>query len=144
MSWWFWLILGFSLLTAELLLPSGLFIFFFGVGAICVGLVLMLTGALPLSAQLGLWAAIAVALLAVLRKPFMGRIKLKLGTKPGDFVGEDLIISTEIAPGEIGNGTLRGSDWRVENIGSVSLVIGERVQVAQVDGLTLQVAKSIK
>ena len=38
MLWWVWILLGFLLLLAELLTPGGLYLLFFGVAAIIVGL----------------------------------------------------------------------------------------------------------
>ena len=38
MLWWVWILLGFLLLLAEVLTPGGLYLLFFGVAAILVGL----------------------------------------------------------------------------------------------------------
>ncbi len=38
LAWWTWLIAGFALMFAELLLPTGFFLFFFGVGSVLTAL----------------------------------------------------------------------------------------------------------
>ena len=141
MAWWCWLIIGLSLLSVELIFPSGFFIFFFGVSAIIVGFSLSLFGDFAVWIQLAIWAVGSVTLLAILRKPLMGRLNLNLGATPGQIVGEFVVIEGEIEAGEIGSGTMRGSSWKVQNTGTLKLQSGERVRIQHVEGLMLLVSK---
>jgi len=141
MAWWSWLIVGLTLLSVELIFPSGFFIFFFGVSAMLVGFSLSLFGDFAVWIQLAIWAVGSLTLLAVLRKPLMGRLNFNLGATPGEIVGEFVVIEGEIDPGAIGSGSMRGSSWKVQNTGTAKLISGERVCVQHVEGLTLLVSK---
>ena len=140
MSWWVWLLLGFSLLVLELLTPSGFFLFFFGLGALIVGL-LVLAGALPmLSLQWVLFAAISAALLVFCRDfliPFTGPRTGK--TDSDSLEGVEFVLTELLAPGAESRAELRGTTWSVKNCGNSPLVAGTRVKVVRVNGLTLEV-----
>ncbi len=48
MAWWLWILIGLGLLVLETATPGGFFAFFFGVGAVLVGMAVALgAGGLP-------------------------------------------------------------------------------------------------
>ena len=57
--YWHWLILGLLLIIAELFIPS-FTIFWFGLGALLVGVLLLLIPSLPLTGQLLLFALASI------------------------------------------------------------------------------------
>lgn len=57
--WWHWLVAGLVLVGLELVVPS-FTIIWFGIGAILVGIVMMIVPAYPLPAQLLTWAVVSV------------------------------------------------------------------------------------
>ena len=58
---------------------------------------------------------------------------------PPRVVGEIATPSTDLHPGDFGQAELRGSSWKVRNIGGVSIRAGQRCIVEQVDGLTIHI-----
>jgi inner membrane protein len=139
MEWWIWLVSAVVLFGVELLTPGGFYFFFFGLGALGAGL-LSLAGVDNLLAQSVVFLAVSVAAVVFLRKPLM--IRFGPTGPPHDvdsLVGESAILAAELSPGDFGHAELRGSSWKVRNIGSVTLAAGQRCIVEQVDGLTLNV-----
>ena len=51
MDWWIWVVAGFALLTLELASPGVFYLFFFGCGALAVGLLTALGWPVPLWLQ---------------------------------------------------------------------------------------------
>jgi membrane protein implicated in regulation of membrane protease activity len=141
MSWWLWLVLGLALLALELMVPTSFFLLFFGVGALLVGSLGGLGLALPTWAQLLLFSVASVALLLALRPRLLGRLSSGAAGADDTLVGEWVAISSEIAPGALGRGELRGAGWSVHNAGERPLAAGERCRVERVEGLTLHVSK---
>src|ERR1700680_2577733 len=71
LTWWTWLIVGLILMFAELLAPTGFFLFFFGLGAVVTGF-LSSAGVLPSFVVQGLvFIAISLFCVILLRKPLL-------------------------------------------------------------------------
>ena len=139
-AWWAWLIVGIVLMVAELLLPTGFFLFFFGVGGVVTAL-LAFAGLLSTFSTQGL-AFIAVSLVCVvlLRKPLLAKFHLRNRTHTVDsLVGETAKAMEPIAPQAFGKVELRGSSWSALNTGSASIALHARCRVEKVEGLTLHV-----
>jgi len=145
MLYWHWLTLGLILILAELFIPS-FTIFWFGLGALLVGLLLWIAPALPLSWQIFTWA-IASGLFTFLWFRFL-KPRMTDRTKAG--------MSREAVLGECGQviavphegrrGTVRfttpllGADeWPF--ICEQEVAVGDRVLVKEVSGNTLIVEK---
>jgi len=141
MPWWGWLVLGLLLCGAELLLPGGFYLLFFGVGALSVGALLLFGLALPIWLQWLLFSAVPVALLVTLRSRLMGSLAVPEGDVDDALVGEWVTCSAAVAAHREGSGELRGSVWSVHNCGELALAPGERCRVERVVGLTLHVRK---
>ena len=56
LEWWAWIVGGIALIVAELAIPS-FFVIWFGLGALLVGLLMLVLPELSLTAQLATWTA---------------------------------------------------------------------------------------
>ena len=139
--WWAWLILGGVLMAAELLVPTGFFLFFFGVGAALTGCLEAL-GLLRSFPSQGLaFIVISFASIVLLRKPLLAKFHFR--NKPhfsvDSLIGQTAIALEAIAPESIGKVELRGAAWSARNTGSEPIAANARCRVEQVEGLTLYV-----
>ena len=140
MLWWIWIILGFLLLLAELLTPGGLYLLFFGVAAIFVGLLAGLALAGPPWMQWLLFSLLSVVALSVFRRPLLRRLRpAAMGAEVDSLIGETAIVLEDMAADAIGKAELRGSAWSARNVGKDSLSRGQRCKVEKVEGLMLWV-----
>src|SRR5579859_1580348 len=136
---WNWLIFGFLLMALELAAP-GIFLFWFGLSALLVGL---LSFALHPSwqTQLLMFAVFAVAAVPIWRRLASnpGRASVSnpfLNRRAAALVGRVFTLEKPIIDG---SGTVRIDDtiWRVAGPDTPA---GSRVKVVQVDGANLTVA----
>lgn len=72
--YWHWLVIGMILIIAELFIPS-FTIFWFGLGALLVGLLLLVLPGLALSWQLLLWALASIAFTVLWFKLIKAKLK---------------------------------------------------------------------
>ena len=138
MEWWAWVILGLVLLAAEMV-SAGLFLIFFGVGGIVVG-VLVRFGVIE--AAWMQWAAFSVVSLvsmALLRKPLQHRLKINVHKDQDTMLGERAVATEEIAVGGLGKVEMRGSPWQGRNVGDSPVKAGQGCKVEKVEGITLLV-----
>lgn len=143
--YWHWLAFGMVLIALELLVPS-FTIFWFGLGAILVGLVLLLGLEPGVSAQLLIWAlASALFTFAWFKwiRP-LSRDRTKAGLGREALIGEAGLVLK--VPVEGGRGELRfpapilGDDtWQF--LCDESLQVGDKVVVRDLSGNTLIVAR---
>ena len=140
-----WAFIGVFLLILELFIP-GLFIFFFGVGALTVAVICAFAG-IGINVQLILFIVISVILLVVLRNwlkgVFLGftRSKQDSSQNLSDFIGEKVVVQQTIAPFQPGIVELHGVNWKAR--ADVSISAGQVVEIVGNDNLTL-VVKPIK
>lgn len=139
--WWTWLILGGLLMAAELLVPTGFFLFFFGVGAALTGC-LEAVGLLPTFPSQGLaFIVISFASIILLRKPLLAKFHFR--NKPhssvDSLIGQTAIALEGMAPQSTGKVELRGAAWSARNIGSEPIAPNVHCRVEKVEGLTLHV-----
>ncbi|MBK7929231.1 MAG: NfeD family protein [Bryobacterales bacterium] len=140
MAWWMWLLVGIALLGIEILTPGGFFIFFFGAGALVVGLLALLGWQPGLPVQGLLFLALSVVSLLFFRKPLLERFQRSIPNKQVDsLVGETAVALEEIPAGGMGKAELRGSSWSARNLGDSPIQLKQRVRVERIDGLTLDV-----
>jgi inner membrane protein len=140
-TWWTWLILGGVLMAAELLLPTGFFLFFFGVGAALTGGLVAL-GLLPSFTLQGLvFVGISLASIVLLRKPLLAKFHFrnKSHVSVDTLIGQTAKALDSMAPQAVGKVELRGSCWSALNVGSDSIALDARCRVEKVEGLTLHV-----
>lgn len=139
LTWW-WLIAGLVLMFAELALPSGFFLFFFGAGGVLTGLFTAF-GLLPSFIYQGLaFIAISLCCVLLLRRPLLTKFHYRNPTDSVDsLIGETAQALEPIAPQAFGKVELRGSSWSAMNTGTVPIPPSVRCRVEKVEGLTLYV-----
>ncbi len=138
LTWWMWVLGGIVLLMLEMMSPGGFYMFFFGAGAVAVGLVSALGFGGPLWFQLLLFALLSIGALLL----FRGRLLewFQRETPVVDtMVGEVVVLLEDVSTGETGKGEMRGTTWTVRNAGGDGLRQGQRCAVEKVDGLVLSV-----
>jgi membrane protein implicated in regulation of membrane protease activity len=141
MSWWVWFVLGFLLLGGEVVTPGSFYLFFFGLGAVCVGLLGLVGLEGPVWGQWLLFTLFSLLFLVLVRPRFLGRLHTADGLVEDTLVGEFALVQSTIAPGAQGKGELRGSTWTLSNASDALLQPGDRCRVERVEGLTLHVRK---
>ena len=140
MLWWVWILLGFLLLLAELLTPGGLYLLFFGVAAILVGLLAGLELMGPPWMQWLMFSVLSVVALSLFRRPLLKLLRpAALAHDVDSLVGEIAIALEDMSADAVGKAELRGSAWSARNVGGNSLTRGQRCTVEKVDGLMLYV-----
>ncbi len=147
LTYWHWLVLGLLLIILELFIPS-FTIFWFGLGALVVGLSLVLIPGLPLTGQLLLFS-FASALFTFLwfryLKPLMGD-RTKAGLSREAAVGETGQVIQVPVEGRRGivrfTTPLLGTDeWPF--ICEHPVAVGDRVIVRDISGNTLLVDRIV-
>ncbi len=129
---WGWLITGFLICLAEMLLP-GSFLLWIGLAAISTGILLMVLPALTLPLTLLLFAALTLLFLWIGRevygslrrpsdKPFLNR-------RADALVGQIFLLDTAITNGQ-GRIRVQDSVWTVRG---TDMAKGERVRVMAVE-----------
>ncbi|MGB0843199.1 MAG: NfeD family protein [Alphaproteobacteria bacterium] len=136
MVYWHWLAIGLAFLILEMLMP-GAIVMWFGIGAILLGLHMLLGAELSLAMQLLIFSGLS--LLGVV----VGRRYVKWDGEEGDkpnlsrrgdsYIGQTYVLVKAI---ENGRGTIRlgDTDWRVTG---EDAAVGTSVKVTGVDGATL-------
>ena len=140
MLWWIWVLLGFFLLLVELLTPGCLYLLFFGVAAIIVGLLAGVQLSGPSWMQWLLFSILSVAALLLLRRRLLRKLRpAGQGKEVDSLVGETALSLEDIAVDAIGKAELRGTSWNARNVGASALARGQRCKVERVEGLMLWV-----
>ncbi len=140
MDWWIWVIAGFALLTLELASPGVFYLFFFGCGALAVGLLTALGWTEPLWLQGVLFTFLSLFSVLFFRPRIMKRMLTGSGdVKIDSLVGENAVVRDEIVPNGWGKAELRGTTWKARNAGTAPIGSGQSCRVDKVDGLTLWV-----
>jgi inner membrane protein len=144
-EWWQWAIAGFGLILAELAIPAFVLIWF-GLGALLVAVILAIAPSVAITAQLFVWLALSLALVALWFKFFKPSFhKTRVGMSDANIVGEIGLLSREVAPFSKGEVRFQkpmvGADvWPC--IADEALPMGARVKVLAVEGSILRVGKS--
>lgn len=143
LAWWHWLVFGMFLVAVEMLIPSFI-LFWFGLAAGLVALLLLFLPELPLSLQLSVWALSAIGFTVGWFKFFKPTMvdRTKAGISKEAVTGETGIVTR--APQADVRGMVRftipllGDDeW--EFICHEPCQVGDRVEITDVSGNTLVV-----
>jgi membrane protein implicated in regulation of membrane protease activity len=142
LAWWHWLVLGMVLVGLEMTVPT-FFLIWFGLGAILVGVV-MLLAAPGFAVQLVLWAASSVAMMGVWLKWFKIPDRNRSGQAKEGVVGIAGLMTrpvTETENGEIlfQRPVLGADRWPV--VADAPIEAGAKAKVVDVLGQTLKVQK---
>ena len=142
LEWWMWVVGGIALIVAELAIPS-FFIIWFGLGAILVGLTMLVLSGLSLTSQLALWTLSSLAMVILWFRVFKPGIhKTRIGMAAGEAVGEIGLLVSAVAPFERGKvrfqrPLLGSEEWVC--LSDEAIAAGERVRVVAVEGSFLRV-----
>lgn len=134
---WIWPILGIVLMCLETLAP-GVFMLWFGIAAMIVGLLSFFV-VMSWQAQLLAFAVLSVAMVPVWRR--FGRPRASETDKPflnrrtAGLIGRELILEKPIIDG-VGTVKIDDTIWRIEGPDAPS---GSRVRIEQADGARLRV-----
>jgi inner membrane protein len=143
LAWWHWAVGGIALILAELAVPSFVLIWF-GLGALVVALGVAVAE-IGLTAQLGLWLVVSLALVAGWFKVFKPSMhKTRIGMSDANVIGEIGVLVHDVAPFTKGQVRFQkpilGADvW--ECIADEVIKSGERVKVLDVEGSFLKVGR---
>jgi hypothetical protein len=145
LAYWHWLVFGMLLAGFEIFVPSFTALWF-GLGAIVVGLLMLLFPGLPLFWQVLIWTLASAAFTGgwVYHSKYRSPNRTKAGLSREAIVGETALVI--IAPEGERRGMLRfatpklgSEEW--EFICDQPVVVGDRVGVKDVSGNTLIVGK---
>ncbi len=143
MTWtvWHWLVFGFSLLIAEILLP-GVFLLWWGLAALVIAAVVALVPTLPLSIVIVGYALLAIILSLLWWKYQHGKdradqAKTSLNQRDHAMLGLRGSVR-EVSDNGIGRGYFGDTTWRIQG---QNLQVGDIVEVQRVEGITLWVRK---
>ena len=143
--YWYWLVFGMILILLELAVPS-FTIFWFGLGALVVGVFLLLVPGISLTAQIMIWIIASAAFVIFWFKVLKPRMtdRTNAGISREAVLGETAMV-TRIPEGDR-RGEMRfavpilGSDtWPFICVDEVA--VGERVMVQDVSGNTMMVKR---
>jgi len=147
-SWWHWVVLGLGLGLLELAVLS-FFIVWFGLGALLVGIALLLVPVLGVTTQILLWAFASAAMTVLWFKVFRKDAQATRAGQANAAIGETGVLvrsiqplGTEPARGEVRfQKPLMGSDvWPC--VADEAIAAGERVRVLAIDGQLLKVGRA--
>jgi hypothetical protein len=137
-AFWHWWVLGFGLLVAEMLLPTGFVLIWIGAAALIVGGLAWLIPAMNWQAEAVLFGVLSV-LSFVLWKRFhkadLGSDQPALNRRGHSYVGRSFTLEAPIVNG-VGKLRVDDSQWRIAGPDAPA---GSKVRVVQVDGATLGV-----
>ncbi|UCV15367.1 NfeD family protein [Quatrionicoccus australiensis] len=144
-EWWMWIVGGITLIIAELAIPA-FFVIWFGLGALLVGLLMLLFPELSATAQVATWTLASLALVILWFKVFKQSFqKTRIGTADGEVIGEVGLLVGAVAPFARGKvrfqrPLLGSEEWAC--IADAAIAAGERVRVVAVEGSFLKVSKA--
>ncbi|MFW6361145.1 MAG: NfeD family protein [Spirochaetota bacterium] len=135
-----WGVIGLLLIASEMLIP-GFTIFFFGLGAWLVAVLVLVFPFLEASFawQVLAWAAASVLSFAFLRRKFTKLFKgTLLNRRAPEGLGERALVLEPITPEEPGRVRYRGTSWKAMSL-TESFKKGDEVAIVGEDGITLTV-----
>jgi membrane protein implicated in regulation of membrane protease activity len=141
------MVLGVALVLLELAIPA-FFVVWFGLGALIVGVTLVLAPATSLPSQIVIWILASLAFVFLWFKVFKTQVhRTRVGLSKGQFAGEVGLATREIKPFQKGQirfqKPILGSEiW--DAIADEDIEPGERVQVLTVEGNILRVRRAQK
>ena len=130
-SVWHWLVLGFVLLIAEILVP-GVFLLWWGLAAIVAAGVMALVPSLSLTAL-----AVFYAILAIILSLLWWKYQHGKDNQDHTLLGKKGTV-LEIGSNGIGRGAFGDTTWRIQG---EHLNVNDLVVVERVEGITLLVKK---
>jgi membrane protein implicated in regulation of membrane protease activity len=137
MEWWIWLLFGLLLLLGELLTPGGFYIFFFGIGALVVGVLTGLQLAGPAWFQFILFSGRFRSYSLVISREAFAIDPCEEHPRSRQLGRRDRSGTRRISANGIGKAEARGTSWTARNLDDQALARGVRCKVEKVEGLTI-------
>lgn len=142
MPWWGWLVLGALLLAAEIAVQTEFWLAVIGVAALAVGAGLWASElAVAVWLQWLVFGALAIVFSVFFRRSLHEKLVGHVPDRAPDLIGDEGVVLETIAPGAVGQVSLRGSTWRARNVGTSELAAREAVCVSGRDGILLEVER---
>ena len=141
MPWWAWLVLGIGLLGVEMfVIDAQFYLVFIGLAAAVVGILGLVAVDLPRWAQWLVFSALAVVAMVAFRRRLYELLRNRSGQVDERLtVGDRVVVSARLEPGQSGRVEYRGTSWTARNTGAAAIEAGREAVISQVDGLTLHV-----
>ncbi|TNF51901.1 MAG: NfeD family protein [Deltaproteobacteria bacterium] len=143
MLYWYWLVFGMILILLELAIPS-FTIFWFGLGALVVGLLLLLVPGLSLTLQVLVWVIASAAFVLFWFKV----LKPRMTDKTTSGIAREAVLGETAMVTRVPEGDRRGEiRFSVPMLGSDiwpficddEVAVGDRVAVREISGNTMLV-----
>lgn len=143
MLYWYWLVFGMILILLELAIPS-FTIFWFGLGALAVGLLLLLVPGLSLTLQVLVWVIASAAFVLFWFKV----LKPRMTDKTTSGIAREAVLGETAMVTRVPEGDRRGEiRFSVPMLGSDiwpficddEVAVGDRVAVREISGNTMLV-----
>ena len=144
LAWWHWMILGLGLGLAELAVAS-FFLIWFGLGAILVGMILLVAPTTGFTAQMLLWTIASTALTALWFKVFSRFADKTRSGQAAEALGEIGVLVRAVEPFQKGEIRFQKPVMGAEVwpcLADEAIAAGQRVRVLAIDGQLLKVGKS--
>lgn len=143
-EWWHWIVLGLCLAMLELAVPA-FFIIWFGIGAIGVGLALLVVPDLSVATELLIWAGLSIFLVGFWFRYLKPRTMTSIGTSAANVAGEIGVLVNDLSAHSRGHVRFQkpilGSDtW--ECYAETRIKAGERVRVVAIEGNFIRVEEA--
>lgn len=141
MAWWAWVVLGVGLLGVEMLvIDAQFYLVFIGLSAALVGLLGLFGISLPEWAQWLAFAVLSITAMVTFRRRIYEFVRGRGGQVDERLtVGDRVLITARLEPGQSGRVEYRGSSWNARNTGEHPIEAGREAVIDHVDGLTLHV-----
>ena len=140
-EWWHWIVLGSCLVMSELVVPA-FFVIWFGIGALLVGVSLLVMPMLGMAVQLMLWAGLSTLLVIFWFRYLKPKTVSLAGSSSAQAIGEVGLLVSDLCPDSRGQVRFQkpvlGSDlW--ECYAETPIKAGERVRVVKIEGHFIKV-----
>ena len=143
MPWWGWMIVGATLLGAEMFVVDAQFyLVFLGVAAALVGLAGLAGIAIPDWGQWLAFAALAIVSMVAFRRRLYQRLRRPAGNMDQRLTpGDRIRLPVRLSPGETCRVDYRGSSWNARNVGDSAIDANTEAEIVDVERLTLRVRR---
>ncbi|MDR0564564.1 MAG: NfeD family protein [Azoarcus sp.] len=145
LEWWHWIVGGIFLILLELFMPS-FFVIWFGLGALFVGMLLLVAPGMSFTGQLLFWAIASTTMTVLWFRVFRRiRDKTRSGTAEGEAIGEVGLLVSDTAPFARGKvrfqrPVLGSEEWNC--VSDAEIKAGSRVKIVSVEGSSVKITRA--
>lgn len=146
LEWWHWIVAGLVLVMAELVVPAFV-VFWFGLGAVIVGLLLWAMPSLSLATQMLIWSFASCTMVVLwfrLFKPHLHKSRVGM-SDDATLIGEVGLMSRDVDQFQRGEVRFQKPMIGTDRWGCIAderIAAGERVRVVSVEGTLVKVKKA--